>query len=517
MSNAAIRETTLNGQPPTTRGKVRDIYDLGDRLVLVATDRISAFDWVNPIGIPGKGKLLTQLSLFWFEMMGDIVKNHLISADLADFPEEFQATPEIFEGRSMLVRKCAMFPVEFVVRGYLAGSGWKEYRQQGTVCGIKLPEGLVEASQLPEPIYTPATKATDGHDINIPPEEAGKIIGEELNEKASGMAKAIYARGRDYAAARGIILCDTKFEFGMLDGEIVLADEILTPDSSRFWPADQYQPGSNPPSYDKQFVRDYLETTDWDKKLAAAGAARGRHRENPREVSRSLHETHGKRGHLTGMEPEHFGAPAGALPPHPLRIKDREYADSTRDECGLCGVFDHPEAATLIYLGLYALQHRGQEGTGIACASADALTVHRGIGLVSDVFRPHKLARVHGRHGIGHVRYSTFGSSTLKNVQPLVVDYARGSMALAHNGNLVNAAALREELEGEGAIFQSTTDSEVVIHLIARSKKSNFTDCVVDALEKVTGAYSLLAMNERKIVAVRDPHGIPAAVAGASR
>ncbi len=265
MTSQAVCETNLQGQPPTTRGKVRDIYDLGDRMVLVATDRISAFDWINPVGIPDKGKMLTQISLFWFEQVADLVTNHLISADLADFPAAFQETPEIFEGRSMLVRKCEMLPVEFVVRGYLAGSGWKEYKKQGTVCKIPLPAGLVESSKLDELIYTPATKATDGHDINISPEEAGEIIGAELNENAARIAKTIYARGRDIAAERGIILCDTKFEFGMLDGELTLADEILTPDSSRFWPADDYEAGRPQSSYDKQFVRDYLETTDWDK------------------------------------------------------------------------------------------------------------------------------------------------------------------------------------------------------------------------------------------------------------
>lgn len=265
MSRTAVCETSLPNRKPDTSGKVRDIYDLGDRLMLVATDRISAFDWVNPVGIPDKGKVLTQISLFWFEQIQGIVKNHLISAELADFPPEFQAQPDMFTGRSMLVRKCEMFPVEFVVRGYLAGSGWKEYRESGTVCGIQLPAGLRESSKLEKPLYTPATKATDGHDINISPEEAGRVIGEEWNRKAADAAIRIYERARDIAAERGIILCDTKFEFGVLDGELVLADEILTPDSSRFWPADQYAPGRGQPSFDKQFVRDYLETTDWDK------------------------------------------------------------------------------------------------------------------------------------------------------------------------------------------------------------------------------------------------------------
>ncbi len=261
----AVCETSLPGRQPDSRGKVRDIYDLGENLLIVATDRISAFDWVNPVGVPDKGKVLTQISLFWFDQVADICPNHLISADIRDFPEEFRKHPEMFEGRSMLVRKCQMFPVEFVIRGYLAGSGLKEYRQTGTVCGIKLPEGLVESSKLDTPIYTPATKATDGHDINVSSEEAAKIIGADWNAKASDAALRVYGRGREIAAERGIILCDTKFEFGVLNGGLVLADEAMTPDSSRFWPADQYKPGQSQPSYDKQFVRDYLETTGWDK------------------------------------------------------------------------------------------------------------------------------------------------------------------------------------------------------------------------------------------------------------
>lgn len=261
----AVCETNLPGREPTARGKVRDIYDLGDRLIIVATDRISAFDWINPVGIPDKGKVLTKMSLFWFDLVSDVVRNHLISADLADFPEEFQQHADQFEGRSMLVHKCEMFPVEFVIRGYLAGSGWKEYKKSGTVCGIKLPEGLKESDRLDEPIFTPATKATDGHDINIPPEEAARIIGKDWADAASEAALSVYARGREYAEQRGVILCDTKFEFGTLDGTLILADEILTPDSSRFWPADQYEPGKGQPSFDKQFVRDWLETTGWDK------------------------------------------------------------------------------------------------------------------------------------------------------------------------------------------------------------------------------------------------------------
>ncbi len=261
----ALLQTHLPEREPVLRGKVRDIYDLGDTLVIVATDRISAFDWVESVGIPDKGKILTSMSMFWFDMMKDIVKDHVISTDLADLPEDFQAAEEQFEGRSMLVHKCEMFPVEFVIRGYLAGSGWKEYREHGTVCGIKLPEGLVESDKLDTPMYTPATKATDGHDINISQERAGEIIGEKWNREASEASLAIYERARDYAETKGIILCDTKFEFGILNTELALADEVLTPDSSRFWPAESYRPGKSQSSYDKQFVRDWLEAQEWDK------------------------------------------------------------------------------------------------------------------------------------------------------------------------------------------------------------------------------------------------------------
>jgi phosphoribosylaminoimidazole-succinocarboxamide synthase len=261
----AITDTATSARQPDFRGKVRDVYDLGDTLLLVATDRISAFDWVNPVGIPDKGRVLTQIARFWFATMADLAPNHLISCEIADFPPEFQQRSDVFQHRSMLVRKCAMFPVEFVIRGYLAGSGLKEYREQGTVCGHHLPPGLVEGSPLPEPLYTPATKAAEGHDINITPAQAGEIIGTEYNDRAQALAKAVYNRAHDQARERGLILCDTKFEFGLLDGELVLADEILTPDSSRYWPADQYRPGHSQPSFDKQYVRDYLESTGWDK------------------------------------------------------------------------------------------------------------------------------------------------------------------------------------------------------------------------------------------------------------
>ena len=267
MALEALFETHLPNREPLGRGKVRDLYDLGDSMVIAVTDRISAFDWVEPEGVPDKGKILTHMSMFWFNMLKEqgIVDHHVISMDLNDFPEDFQAAADQFEGRSMLVKKCDMFPVEFVIRGYLAGSGWKEYQKKGTVCDIQLPSGLVESDKLENPLYTPATKATDGHDINIHPTEAANIIGEDWNKQASEAALAVYNMGRDYAASRGIILCDTKFEFGVRDGKLVLADEVLTPDSSRFWPADQYKPGQGQPSFDKQFVRDYLETTDWDK------------------------------------------------------------------------------------------------------------------------------------------------------------------------------------------------------------------------------------------------------------
>jgi len=263
--SAPIMETTLPAEAPAARGKVRDIYDFGDQLVIVATDRLSAFDWINPVGIPDKGKILTQISLWWFEQMAAICPHHIISADLADMPGAFKDHPEIFEGRSILVRKCQMFPVEFVIRGYLAGSGWKEYREQGTVCGISLPTGLLESSKLPEPLYTPATKAASGHDINIHPDEAARIIGEAFNAEAADLARRVYERGCGIAAERGLILCDTKFEFGLWNGSLMLADEILTPDSSRYWPADGYAPGRPQPSFDKQFVRDFLDNTGWDK------------------------------------------------------------------------------------------------------------------------------------------------------------------------------------------------------------------------------------------------------------
>jgi len=249
---------------PCRRGKVRDIYDLGDRLVIVATDRISAFDWVLPTAIPDKGRVLTGLTLFWLKYLN--VPNHFLTADPREMPVAFAAQADVLAGRSMLVRKTEVVPVECVVRGYLAGSGWKEYRRDQTVCGIRLPAELQESQQLPEPIFTPATKEESGHDINISFEQMVTIAGQPVAETLRQRSLAVYRKGAEYARRRGIIIADTKFEWGKLpNGELILIDEVLTPDSSRFWPVDQYRPGSSPPSFDKQYVRDWLETTGWDK------------------------------------------------------------------------------------------------------------------------------------------------------------------------------------------------------------------------------------------------------------
>ena len=250
---------------PDAQGKVRDLYDLGDKLLLVATDRISAFDYILEDEIPCKGAVLTQISVFWFELLEGVVENHLISTDVADLPEQFKPYSDYLNGRFMLVRKAQMFPIECIVRGYLAGSGLKEYKAKGTVCGIELPEGLVNSSKLPEPIFTPSTKAEIGlHDENISFERCAQIIGAEQAAALRDLSLAVYTKARDHAAERGIIIADTKFEFGTLDGKIILADEVLTPDSSRFWPGDLYVEGSDQPSFDKQFVRDWL-TANWDK------------------------------------------------------------------------------------------------------------------------------------------------------------------------------------------------------------------------------------------------------------
>jgi phosphoribosylaminoimidazole-succinocarboxamide synthase len=248
---------------------VRDVYELGDRLLIVASDRISAFDCILPDGIPGKGRVLTQMSIFWFEMMQDLVTTHFLTANIDEYPSELQPFRDQLEGRSMLVRRAEMFPVECVARGYLAGSGWKEYREHGTICGIPLPSGLRDGDRLPEPIFTPATKAQSGHDENVSIDAVASVIGLGAANQLRDLTLAIYRKAAAYAETRGIILADTKFEFGTIGSELVLGDEVLTPDSSRFWPRAGYAPGGPQMSYDKQFVRDYLETLDWNKQPPA--------------------------------------------------------------------------------------------------------------------------------------------------------------------------------------------------------------------------------------------------------
>ena len=265
MPNETVLQVDLSGFRKLKSGKVREIFDLGDRLLFVATDRISAFDVIMPNGIPRKGEVLTQLSYFWFAQTGSFQRSHLLSRADDPLPKELQPFADQLARRSMIVKKARPLAIECVVRGYLAGSGWKEYQQSQTVCGIKLPPGLKESSELPEPIFTPATKAETGHDENISFEQAAKIIGSDLAGKARAASLKLYHFARDYARQRGIIIADTKFEFGLLNRRLILIDEVLTPDSSRFWPADQYQPGQSQPSFDKQFVRDYLETLDWNK------------------------------------------------------------------------------------------------------------------------------------------------------------------------------------------------------------------------------------------------------------
>ena len=260
-----LLETNLPGIKAWKKGKVRDVYDLGDRLLLVATDRLSAFDVVLPTGIPGKGILLTQMSLVWFRLLDDVVPNHVVTADVDEYPAELRAFRDQLEGRSMIVLKTDVLPVECVVRGYLVGSGWKDYQATGSVCGIALAKGLVESDQLEPPIFTPATKAESGHDENISYETMAETVGAERADEARRVSLEIYSRARAHAEARGIILADTKFEFGVRDGRLVWVDEALTPDSSRFWPKHGYAPGRSQPSFDKQFVRDYLETLRWDK------------------------------------------------------------------------------------------------------------------------------------------------------------------------------------------------------------------------------------------------------------
>jgi len=246
-------------------GKVRDIYDLENSLLMIASDRISAFDVVLPNGIPGKGKLLTRISIYWFSQMEDIIKNHLIATEVGDYPAICHKYREQLEGRSMLVKKAEQIPVECIVRGYLSGSGWKEYQKTGMVCGIKLPEGLKESSRLETPIFTPSTKAEEGHDINISFAKTADIVGQKMAEKLRDASLKIYSKAREMAEKKGIIIADTKFEFGMYDNELILIDEILTPDSSRFWSVRAYEPGKGQDSYDKQIIRDYLLTLDWDQ------------------------------------------------------------------------------------------------------------------------------------------------------------------------------------------------------------------------------------------------------------
>ncbi len=264
-NHSVLLETNLPGVKLFSRGKVRDVYELGDKLLVVATDRLSAFDVVMNEGIPDKGRVLTQLSCFWFDLIKDDFRHHFITANVADYPAQLHPFADQLEGRSMLVEKAQTFPIECVVRGYLVGSGWKEYRASGSVCGIKLPAGLQEASRLDAPIFTPSTKATVGHDENITWEDTVARIGKDAAAQLRDLSLRLYSWGREYAEGRGIIIADTKFEWGVKDGDIILIDEVLTPDSSRFWPQSEYAPGKSQASFDKQFVRDYLESLKWNK------------------------------------------------------------------------------------------------------------------------------------------------------------------------------------------------------------------------------------------------------------
>ncbi|HOV91081.1 MAG TPA: phosphoribosylaminoimidazolesuccinocarboxamide synthase [Syntrophorhabdaceae bacterium] len=261
----ALRETNLREIGPIKRGKVRDVYDLGDKLLIVATDRLSAFDVVLPTGIPEKGNVLTKLSIFWFKKIEDIIENHLIETDAERFPEPLKQYAHILKDRSMLVKKTKVIPVECVVRGYLAGSGWKDYKESGSICGIKLPPNLLESEKLHEPIFTPTTKAEQGHDTNMTEDQLIEMVGKELAFRLKDLSLAIYKKACTIAEGKGIIIADTKFEFGMIDGKIILIDEVLTPDSSRFWSIKDYSLGRSQDSYDKQIVRDYLNTLNWDK------------------------------------------------------------------------------------------------------------------------------------------------------------------------------------------------------------------------------------------------------------
>jgi phosphoribosylaminoimidazole-succinocarboxamide synthase len=264
-----ILETELQGVARHARGKVRDVYSLGEQLLIVATDRISAFDYILASGIPDKGRVLTQLSIFWFDFLRDVTPTHFLTANLAEYPAELRGFADQLEGRSMLVKRANMIEIECVARGYISGSGWKEYREQGTICGIKLPAGLKESDKLPEPIFTPATKAQNGHDENVSFEHVVSLIGEDLAKRLRDLTLEIYTRAARYAETRGIVIADTKFEFGFVGDRLVLGDEVLTPDSSRFWPAETYKPGGPQFSFDKQFVRDYLESIHWNKQPPA--------------------------------------------------------------------------------------------------------------------------------------------------------------------------------------------------------------------------------------------------------
>ena len=290
-----ILETDLAGVERYARGKVRDIYQIDGRLLIVATDRISAFDYILGTGIPDKGKVLTQLSIFWFDFLRDLTPNHFLTARVEDYPDPLPRFRDQLEGRSMLVRRASMVEIECVARGYLSGSGWKEYREQGTVCGIKLPAGLRESDKLPEPIFTPATKALTGHDENVPFARVCSLVSVDLAERLRDLTLAIYTRAARYAETKGVIIADTKFEFGLVGQELLLGDEVLTPDSSRFWPADTYQPGGPQASYDKQFVRDYLESIHWNKQPPAPAL--------PAEVAAKTSEKYRQAyGALTGRE-----------------------------------------------------------------------------------------------------------------------------------------------------------------------------------------------------------------------
>jgi phosphoribosylaminoimidazole-succinocarboxamide synthase len=290
-----ILETNFPDLELYARGKVRDVYSIADRLLIVATDRISAFDYILPTGIPDKGKVLTQLSVFWFDFLREVVPSHFLTANVAEYPAAARLYDAEIDGRSMLVTRAKMVEIECVARGYLAGSGWKEYRETGAVCGVRLPRGLKESSQLPEPIFTPATKAQSGHDENISFDAMAKIAGADVAARLRDLTLKIYTRAAEYAKTKGIIIADTKFEFGMVKGELVLADEVLTPDSSRFWPLDAYEPGRAQNSYDKQFVRDYLEQIKWPKLPPAPPL--------PAEVAAKTSEKYKEAYHaLTGRE-----------------------------------------------------------------------------------------------------------------------------------------------------------------------------------------------------------------------